>query len=165
MKPIVAIVLAAAGLVIASTAHAATPCPATDGDGRAVSLEGRDREFVTGLSVSVLLGLTPHTFPYDDVASQGDACTRGEFDVGGETYRAFGGDEDTPPRWAVGQDPRRIAYLAVVPPPAAALRWARSRNRNQGLSFTEPPLYALAITNGDTRDIFSFSRRSPATRG
>ena len=45
-----------------------------------------------------------------------------------------------------------------------ALQWARERQRsgrNEGLRFTEPPLYALAITNGDTRDIFAFYEQMP----
>lgn len=49
-----------------------------------------------------------------------------------------------------------------MPQPSEALAWARNRGQsNVGPAFTEPPLYVLAITNGDLREIFGMFETIP----
>lgn len=48
-----------------------------------------------------------------------------------------------------------------MPPPAVALAWAQSANRQNEMSFTEPPVFALAVTRGDKRDIFAVLESIP----
>lgn len=83
------IVVLLAAAILAAPAHASPPCPTTIGDGRAISLEGQGKDYLAGLEVSVLLGLSPVSFPYDQVGGR-DVCTRGEFEAAGETFRGYG---------------------------------------------------------------------------
>jgi hypothetical protein len=39
-----------------------------------------------------MFGLTPATFPQEQIEAATDACTRGEFEANTETYRVFGDD-------------------------------------------------------------------------
>jgi hypothetical protein len=118
-----------------------------------VSLEERDQDFVAGLTIGVVMALTPQTFPSEQIAANDEACTRGEFQANSQTYRAFGADADSPPRWAMSEDSQRIVYLAIMPPPEVVRRWVRETGGRGALTFRESPQYRLASTNGETRDI------------
>lgn len=157
------LVAAIIALGTTSTAYAVTPCPAAVGELKPVIPKGKPKttEFLEGLPVSLLLGLDPATFPQKAIAEQTEACTRGEFEVGGKTYVVYGRDGGSPPRWAMIEGGERIAFLALMPPPAAALKWARSKDRTNAMSFSEPPVYALAVTVGDKRDIFGVFETIP----
>jgi hypothetical protein len=107
-----------------------------------------------------MFALSPETFPADDIASKSDACRRGEFTANGRTFQLFGNETDTPPRWAIGPDRRRIVYLAMAPDPAEALQAARTRATQ--ISLTKPPTYVLAVTDGHRRRIYQVSNAIPA---
>jgi len=143
------------------TAYAASPCPAAAGEIKQV-LPGADRaEFFAGLSASFLLGLDPAAFPRNKIAAQTDPCTRGEFEVGGQTYVVHGTDDHSPPRWAASKDSGKIAFLALMPPPLEALKWARSQNRSNSVTFSGSGIYAVVVTDGGKRDIYALLEAPP----
>jgi hypothetical protein len=153
MKFLVIVVAAIAIILIPTRAHTA-PCVAVSGESPVLSLEDRDEDYLRGLRLGLMFGLTPATFPQEEIEAATDACSRGEFEANAEIYHVFGEDFDVPQRWAVGQGDR-IAYLALMPPPAATLEWAR-RGARGPISFSGEALYVLAIVNGDMRDVFAF---------
>jgi hypothetical protein len=150
----IAIAVVAIATVSIPTRAQATPCIAVSGERPVLSMDDRDEDYLRGLRLGLMFGLTPTTFPQEQIAAAADACTRGEFEATAEIYHVFGDDFDTPQRWAVGSSSDRIAYLALMPPPADTLEWAR-RGARGPISFTGESLYALAIVNGDTRDVFA----------
>lgn len=152
MKFVVIAMIAIVAVSIPARAQAA-PCIAVSDERPVLSLDDRDEDYLRGLRLGLMFGLTPATFPQEQIEAATDACTRGEFEANAQIYHLFGDDFDTPQRWAVGSNDR-IAYLALMPPPADTLEWAR-RGARGPISFTGESLYALAIVNGDTRDIFA----------
>lgn len=154
MKWRMGLVVGAASLAIAS-AQAQTPCPASDANPQTVSFELADRDVVMGLTYSILFGLNPATFPYEEVAEMSEACSRGVHQTAaGGTIEMFGSDTDTPPRWAVGADEGTIVYIAVMPPVSATQEWMKN-GREGGISFKDGGLYALTVTDGDLRHIYA----------
>lgn len=143
-------------------AHAQVPsCVAVVAETESFAVDGKDKDFFTGLAISFILGLTPSTFPFEAIDNLDNTCSRGEFKAGDETFHVYGNQMNSPPRWAVGPDGKRVVYLAIIPPPHVALAWARKRDRGGGLSFKEPALYAFAVTNGDKRDIYGVFAEIP----
>ncbi|MGD0190308.1 MAG: hypothetical protein ABSD74_06170 [Rhizomicrobium sp.] len=116
-----------------------------------------DVDTQTGLSVSFTFGLTPATFPLQDIGQTANPCKRGEFDVGAVTYQLFG-TGDSPPRWAGNANaPGRIVYVALLPKPAPAL--AAYQAQSNATSFQFKPgdmMFVLAITDGDARQLYRF---------
>jgi len=106
---------------LATTAVAQTRCPAAEGDITVLMPQGDVDQFFAGLSASFVLGLSPSSFPRDDIDATHGACLRGTFEVGSEQFVVYGSDDNTPPRWAVGDNPDRIVFLAIIPPPSVAL--------------------------------------------
>jgi hypothetical protein len=160
MKSVASKWLVAAWVLMAPAAFAA-PCEPASGEAPIIKLEGAKEELLSALSVSFTFGLTPGTFPFDEIAKATDPCTRGSFEAGGQTYFIFGGAGDSPPRFALGPDPKRMAFVAVAPPAADALKWMRSKDRSKGLSFTTAPLGVLVVPNGATRDIYALFEDIP----
>ncbi len=155
MKSTFCALLLATGLTAAQPALAQLPCKADTDEAAATKLADQSQDYLAGFYVGMQMALTPKTFPFDAIARIDEPCTRGKFDAAGVTYEIFGGLGDSPPRYATGPDPKRVAYIALGPPPATALAWAKDRNRSNGLSFKGGGVFVLAITNGDKRDIFA----------
>ena len=151
--------LALGGCATASTDQPLVACPASATESKSVPFKGQNQEFFQGMSGSLQLGMLPSSFPTADIADNSAACHRGLFTVNEIPHVAFGGDNDSPPRWALGPDATKIAFLAVIPPPSAGLRWVK--NPNAEFSFTEPPMFVLAVTNGNRRDIFGVFDQIP----
>lgn len=147
--------LLASKLTAAQPAFAQLVCKADTTEANATKLADQNQEYLAGFYFGMRMALTPKTFPFDSIAEIDEPCTRGKFEAAGASYEIFGGLGDSPPRYAIGPDPQKIAYIALGPPPAVALAWAKDRNRSNGLSFKGGGVYVLAITNGDKRDIFA----------
>lgn len=152
-------VLAAVAIATTAPSAAAAPCDAVSGERAILAIDEGDEELLRGLRLGLMFGVTPASFPQDQIEAASNACSRGEFEANGEIYRVFGGDPDTPPRWATSVDQRTV-YLAAMPPPAATLEWARRGSRGP-ISFSGEVLYVLAVVNGDTRDVFAIFRGMP----
>src|SRR5262245_59621929 len=78
----------------------AAPCNAVSGEVPVLSLDDRDEEYVRGLRLGLMFGLTPPSFPQEQIAAAAAACSRGEFEANAEIYHVFGEDTDSPQRWA-----------------------------------------------------------------
>lgn len=152
MRIVIGFACAFAFLLLGAGPASAEPCGATPGDTAILSLEGRDAAYMRALHFGVLTALTPASFPRENIQANPQACTRASFTANDGTYRMFGQMSDSPPRWATGPS-GRIAYLAVMPPPHVVLGWAQ-RGASGPLTFRDPPVYVLAIVNGERRDIF-----------
>lgn len=152
-----AICFAWAASAIAAACHDPGSANVTD-----LSFNKDDPAILKGLTVAIQLGLEPKSFPADDIEKNNAACRRGTVTAGGETFQVFGDDTDSPPRWAIGPDPKRIAYEVLIPDPEQAADWIdkHQRDPNTPANFSKM-LYALAITDGDRRLIFEFSRVLP----
>lgn len=137
----------------------AAPCASVSGEVPTLSLDGRDVEYFVGLRLGLMFGLTPPSFPQEEIAAATDACSRGDFEANADVYHVFGEDFDIPQRWAVASSDQ-IVYLALMPSPADTLEWAR-RGARGPISFRGEALYVLAIVNGDTRDVFAFFEGMP----
>lgn len=158
--PLCALLLATS-LTAAQPAFAQLACKADTTQANATKLADQNQDYLAGFYVGMQMALTPKTFPFDSIAEIDEPCTRGKFEAAGGTYEIFGGLGDSPPRYAIGPDPKKIAYIALGPPPAAALAWAKDRNRSNGLSFKGGGVFVLAVTNGDKRDIFAVYDSTP----
>ena len=155
MKSALCALLVATIIAAAQPALAQLQCSASAEEAKTTKLADQSRDYLAGFYVGMQMALTPKTFPFDAIAKIYEPCTRGKFDAAEGTYEIFGGVGDSPPRYAIGPDPKRVAYIALGPPPAAALAWAKDRNRSNGLSFNGGGVYVLAITDGDKRAIFA----------
>lgn len=146
--------LTLAAALIAAPMAAAEQCTARTGESAIVSLNDRDAQYLRNMAFAFLTALLPETFPAQDIEEAVDPCTRVQFEANSQVYRVFGEGYATVPRWAVSDDPQRIAYLAMMPPPNVVQGWFD--NGVQGpLRFSGPAYLVLAITNGDSRDIYA----------
>lgn len=161
MKTAFCALLTASTLVAAQPAFAQLLCRVSTDDAVTTTLADQNRDYLAGFYVGMQMALTPKTFPFKDIAAIDEPCTRGKFEAAGGTYEVFGGIGDSPPRYAIGPDLGKIAYIALGPPPEAALAWAKDRNRSNGLSFNGGGVFVLAITSGDKRDIFAVYDKVP----
>lgn len=128
-----------------------------------LTIDPHNADLVAGLGVSLLLGLNPDTFPANDIRNNRNPCHRGSFTVSGVRIEVFGDNNDLPPRWAIGPNTARIAFLALVPDPLEALAWARSRAADDtSAQFSRPPYYVLAVTDGHRRQIYQIFTAIPA---
>jgi hypothetical protein len=155
---------AALWIVVAASASASPPCRDTGvAEVAQLAVDAEDDELAAGLGVSFLLALTPQSFPVENITSNAAPCSRGIFSVSGAQFEMFGDDRDSPPRWSVGQDPARIAFLALMPDPADALAWARARRTNPSAPamFTGQKYYVLAVTDGSRRLLFALFNAIP----
>jgi hypothetical protein len=157
---------ACAGFVAICGASGAWGAPACRDTGSAavtdVWFDTSDQTVVKGLAVSLQLGLSPASSPSEDVEKNRDACRRGEFSVGKDHWEIFGDDKDSPPRWAIGPDRKRIVYLAIVPDPIEAAAWSdKSRVDPKLPADFKKALYVVAVAEGDRRLIHHFSRVIP----
>ena len=151
--------LIAMAILSGPTQAQAAPCVAVGGERPILSLDNRDEDFIRGLRIGLMFGLTPATFPQEEIAANPNACSRGEFEANADLYRVFGEDFDVPQRWAIGPNDR-IVYLALMPPPENTLEWERRGGRGS-INFTGDPLYVLAVANGDIRDVFAIFEGMP----
>lgn len=117
-----------------------------------------------GINVSLMLALTPSTFPTEQIDQTTDTCARGNFISSGYEYSVFGLDVNSPPRWALSEQTDRIAYLAVGPPPSAAFDWYAETGGSGAAQFSEPPVYIVAVTDGDFRDVYAFLKAMPSDK-
>jgi hypothetical protein len=143
-----------------ATAHAEA-APACNGPGsstaRTLTFSPSDSDTVRGLAVSLLMGLTPASFPAPDIAKVQGACERAHFDAASASFTLYGNDTGLPPRWASAATGDRIAYVALLPQPGPAL--ASYRANSGGTDFAFKPgdmMYVLAVTSGGSRQIYRF---------
>lgn len=151
-------------LALAATAEAA-PCK-TQGatDAKELKLNLNDTKIVEGLNVALQFGLLPKSFPEDNIAASKDACSRGTFPFTNNlTMELRGEDTDNPPRWATSPLPGPTVYIAAMPQPAAALRFAEQAQRGGSATFdANAMMYAVVMTLGDDkRYIFHFFDKIP----
>jgi hypothetical protein len=162
-----------AGLLSAIvSAAAADPSaqPACHGAGfpaaKELAFDPHDETISEGLNIALQMGLTPATFPADDIAKIAKPCRRLDFEAAGLTYSLYGTDDALPYRWAsTPTRPGEVAYTAAMPGPGPALDWYLKNGRNSTsaqFSTGTETLVVLAITAGDTREIFRFYDKTPA---
>ncbi|MEQ1493713.1 MAG: hypothetical protein ABL932_24530, partial [Terricaulis sp.] len=125
------------------------------GESAIVSLDDRDAPYRRNMAFAFFTALLPATFPAQDIENADDPCTRGQFEANSQVYHAFGEGFASVPRWAVGDDPQRIVYLAMMPPPNVVQGWFDNGIQQGPLTFRGPAYFVLAITNGDSRDIYA----------
>jgi hypothetical protein len=154
-------------LVIPSAANAATRCTdAGSADAKRPDLGSVGAEIAAGSLVSFLLGLKPSTFPAEEIAKIPNACERGSFNVGSDTYTVRGANSDHPTRFTTSASrPDRTVFLAAMPRPKAALDWHRRRqkDRNTPANFQTATdmMYAVVVTRGSKRDVYEFFDKIP----
>jgi hypothetical protein len=143
-----------------SLAHAEA-APACHGSGsqsaKMLFFSPNDSETLRGLYIALNMGLTPATFPAQDVAKARAPCERAHFDAATASYTLYGDDAGLPPRWASAAVGGRIAYVALLPQPGPAL--AAYRANSSGTEFPFKPgdmMYVLAVTAGDSRQLYRF---------
>jgi hypothetical protein len=158
--------IAAAALLMLGAAGVASAAPACHDQGFVnvtdMSFNPKDETVMRGLSAGLQLALEPASFPAEDIAKAHDACRRGEFTVGRDHWEIFGDDKDTPPRWAVGPDRKRIVYLAAMPDPLEAAAWAKKYEADPKTEAKFSGfLYAVVVSDGDGRLVYHVSRVVP----
>lgn len=134
----------------------AAPCDPLNRESTVLSLDDQGDEDLSALALGFLFALTPAAFPQDQINAAANPCSRGEFVANNEVFNVFGEDSDVPPRWAVGHG-GQIAYLAIMPPPAVTLEWARHGARGPLTFDGEPFTRWLSLTA--MRETFSFCLR------
>jgi hypothetical protein len=124
-----------------------------------------DEKTQAGFHYAVTLGLRPPTFPDEDIAKIASPTERGEVKVKGKTYKIFGKDDDSPPRWATSsRDRGKVVYLALMPKPEPALAWYEKyqKDNNTPANFgANDWMYALVIKDGDDRHIYRLYDKIP----
>jgi hypothetical protein len=145
---------AAMSLLLAPPAQANAACPADANVGSPIRYNVLESDVFLGLTLSFLFGLTPATFPKAEIEERPNACSRGSFESGGDTYNVFGEEGDTPPRWAVSEGSRKIAFLAWAPLPSAALSAYRGGAIQLGQNSFDDAIVVLAVTDGSKRNIY-----------
>ncbi|MEM8564708.1 MAG: hypothetical protein AAGF57_20875 [Pseudomonadota bacterium] len=155
-------VLAIAAFLIAPFASAIPQCDTVDGPSETLVPEGDTQAFLTGVNISLLLALTPSTFPEEQINAVTASCTLGSFVSDEIQYSAFVSSSGSPPIWATDSDESRIAFLAIAPPPKVATEWYYRTGGKGSLQFENPPIYVAAITDGDSRDVYAFYHSLPS---
>jgi hypothetical protein len=139
----------------------ASASPACKGVGsttaKPLDFANSDNDTLMGLTIALVYGLDPSTFPARDIAAEASPCKRGDFDVGSVTYSLYG-DEGLPQRWAT--DPNlsgRLVYIALLPRPGPALAAYRAQPNSSSVQFKPGDMmFVLAVTDGDQRRLFRF---------
>jgi hypothetical protein len=113
-----------------------------------------------GLGIAIELGLNPASFPDAYIAKIATPCRRTIFQAGSDQFGLFGVEKrDQPPRYAkseTGHD-TRIAYLAALPRPAAALASVQAGPKGGVYKFKPADfIFILAVTNATDRLFFRF---------
>ena len=155
------LLFAAAGALLFAGMAEAADCG--DPGSTAAALLPPEAVSAEGFFVSALLGLEPETFPSDDIRRQAAPCRRLEFKLGDEAWSLYGGADTTPPRWATSTArPGKVVFLAAMPWPEDALRWADARKRNPETEATfERLALALTIAEGDKRAVYALYDAAP----
>ncbi len=160
-------IIACAGLLAATNpAPVLAVACATNGSTSAKSLDFdfKPQDARDGLTISFMLGLTPATFPAEDIKSYKSPCTRGTFKSADEDFSVFGGDDDSPPRWASTGASAPIVFFAEMPRPAAALAWYAKYQKDSKTpaNFKNGEMmYALTVAKGDERTVYGYFDQLP----
>ncbi len=149
-------------LIIVPTASATPQCEPVSELANRMLPEEDTTAFLTGVNVSLILALTPSTFPQKQIDENTEACDLEGFVSDNIRYSMFGSDSEIPHRWAKAEGSNRIAYLAIAPLPHVALDWYNQTGGRGSLEFDEPPIYIAAITNGTSRDVYAFFYSLPS---
>lgn len=151
-------------LALTATAEAA-PCKTKGAaDAKELKFDLRDAKVVEGLNIAFQFGLLPKSFPEDNIAAAQTPCSRGTFPFTNNlTMELRGEDTDNPPRWATSPLPGPTVYIAAMPQPTAALRFAEQAQRGGSAAFdASGMMYAVVMTLGDDkRYIFHFFNKIP----
>ena len=151
-------------LALTATAEAA-PCKTKGAaDAKELKFDLKDPRTLEGLNVAFQFGLLPKEFPEENVAKAEAACSRGTFPfTNNTTMELRGEDEDSPPRWAISPLPGPTVYIAAMPQPEAARRFAESAATGGTATLdTNAMMYAVVLTLGDDkRYVFHFFDKIP----
>lgn len=158
--------VALAAFVLSGAAQAASPCTdAGSADAKAPEFGSKAAEIVAGSLVSFLLGLTPATFPADEISKIPNACQRTTFTVGSDVYTVHGANGDQPSRFATSPTQSGIAFFAAMPRPQPALEWHRrymaDNNVAPNFNTERDMMFALVVTRGSKRDVYEFYDKIP----
>lgn len=130
---------------------------------KAISYSNADNDTRAGLTIALVFGLDPPTFPAQQLAAAKNPCRRASFIAGADDYVVYGEDNGLPPRWAASaSNPSRIAYVALMPSPAAAFAARRANPGGNSMKLTPSGVnYVLAVTDGGNRLLFRFYNAVP----
>lgn len=124
---------------------------------------GNRADFLTGLNVSMIMALTPDTFPDENINDIKHRCSVSTTSSTSATFSLFGSKSEIPSRWATLNNRERTAYIAIAPPPNVALAWYNETGgRGAAFSFTQPPIYVAAVADGVNREIYAFFLTMPS---
>jgi hypothetical protein len=151
--------------LLAPASALAAPCK-TQGapDAKELKFNLNDAKIVEGLTIAFQFGLLPKEFPEDAIAANKAPCSRGPFPfTNNMTMELRGEDTDSPPRWATSPLPGPTVFVAVMPQPAAALRFAEQAQSGGSATFdTNAMMVAVVLTQGDDkRYVFHFFDKMP----
>ena len=141
------------------TQPASAACDRGHSDATQLSFEVRDKDTFVGLQMALNFGLSPESFPKDDIAKSTRACPRGSFTAQGGQYAMLGTEDALPERWAERGPHGEVAYLAELPKPAPALAWLNAHTNDNSTSMQPKPgemMVVLAVTDGGSRRIFAY---------
>lgn len=153
-------------VLVAVPGHAA--CDAGNPGAKQLSFDTAGREGFLGMSMALNFGLSPETFPRDDIAKNAQLCPRGSFELQGATYRMQGDIAHLPERWAERTGDGEIAYLADMPKPKPAYDWlvAHQNSSDTQMQFkSDGMMVVLAVTNGTKRKVYAFFDAMPDDKG
>lgn len=158
MKP--CLIFAGLLAVVAPIPAHALDCGPGSASARIVTLPTESAQDRLGLGIAVELGLNPASFPDDYIAKIATPCQRTKFQVGSGQFALFGvNNRDQPPRYAkseTGHD-TRIAYLAALPRPAAAIASVQAGPKGGVYKFKPGDfIFILAVTKATDRLLFRF---------
>jgi hypothetical protein len=156
-------VLVTFGLAWALIALAAAPAQAACDTGnpgaKQLSFDTTSQEDFLGMSMALDFGLSPETFPREDIAKNAHGCPRGSFEAQGTTYHLQGDINSLPERWAERTGGGEVAYLADMPKPKPAYAWlmAHKNDANSQFQFkNDEMMVVLAVTDGTKRRIYAY---------
>jgi hypothetical protein len=143
---------------------ASAACDHGHADATQLSFDVRDKDTFIGLQMALNFGLSPESFPKDDIAKNARACPRGSFVARDVHYAMLGTEDALPERWAERGPQGEVAYLAELPKPAPALAWLKAHTADNSTSMQPKPgemMVVLAVTDGGSRKIFAYFDTMP----
>ena len=152
----------------ASIVLAAVPawaaCDAGNPGAKQLSFDTTSREDFMGMSMAYDFGLSPETFPREDIAKNARACPRGSFRSNGATYQMLGDIYSMPERWAERAGTGEVAYIAEMPKPKPAYAWLMAHKNSQSSQFqfkNDEMMTVLAVTDGAKRKVYAYFDMMP----
>jgi hypothetical protein len=156
-------VLMTFGLTWVLVALAALParavCDTGNSGAKQLPFDTAGRENFIGMSMALDFGLSPGTFPREDIVKNARNCPRGSFESHGATYRVQGDINSLPERWAERAGGSEVAYLAEMPKTKPAYDWLMAHKNDADSRFqfkNDEMMVALAVTDGTKRKVYAY---------